>query len=71
MNGDYCNSCMSSATFESYFEWLFELTVQDWDNESVTSDILAVLKGGARNQPTTTHTQDTFPRGVSATLRTP
>ena len=52
MNGDYCNKCMSSASFESYFEWLFEVTVQDWDNEGVTSDILAVVKGGARSQPT-------------------
>ena len=52
MNSDYCNTCMSSTTFESYFEWLFEFTVQDWDNEAVTSDILAVVKGGARSQPT-------------------
>ena len=52
MNSDYCNTCMSSTTFESYYEWLFEFTVQDWDNEAVTSDILAVVKGGARIQPT-------------------
>ena len=64
LTGEYCNSCMSSATFESYFEWLFEFTVQDWENESVTSDILAVVKGGARNQPTP-HTHKTHTHGGS------
>ena len=50
ITNNLCSTCSAHAGDEAYYEWLFELTIQDWDNESVSVDILAVVKGGTRAQ---------------------
>jgi hypothetical protein len=45
-SNDVCGKCQAPATNEAFHEWLFEFTLQDWDNETVSADVLAVVKGG-------------------------
>ena len=70
ITSNLCSTCSAHAGDEAYYEWLFELTIQDWDNESVSVDILAVVKGGTRAQ-TLAHPHCTRSTTALSAFRTP